>query len=150
MRVQEYACRMPEWVGWAIAAAALAAGEAATATLVLGPLALAAAVAAIVAAAGAGVVFQALAFVVAAVAALGILRPIARRHLKVPPQMRTGATALIGTTATVLEQVDRDGGRVKIGGEIWSARSYDEDEVIEPGDRVEVLKIEGATALVAK
>jgi membrane protein implicated in regulation of membrane protease activity len=90
------------------------------------------------------------AFVLGSVAALGILRPVARRHLKVPPHMRTGAAALIGTSAMVLEQVNRDGGRVKIGGEIWSARSYDQDEVIEPGDRVEVLKIDGATALVAK
>ncbi|MFL5841980.1 MAG: NfeD family protein [Thermoleophilaceae bacterium] len=141
---------MPDWVAWAIAAAVLAAGEAATATLVLGPLALAAAAAAIVAAAGAGVAIQAAAFVLGSVAALGILRPIARSHLKLPPHMRTGASALIGTTATVLEEVDRDGGRVKIGGEVWSARSYDQDEVMEPGDHVEVLKIEGATALVAK
>jgi membrane protein implicated in regulation of membrane protease activity len=70
--------------------------------------------------------------------------------MKQPPHMRTGAAALIGCSATVLEQVDRDGGRVKIGGEIWSARTYDDDQVIEPGDRVEVLKIDGATALVAK
>jgi membrane protein implicated in regulation of membrane protease activity len=56
----------------------------------------------------------------------------------------------VGSSATVLEQVDRDGGRVKIGGEVWSARSYDEEQVIEPGDHVEVLKIDGATALVAK
>jgi membrane protein implicated in regulation of membrane protease activity len=141
---------MPAWVAWAVAAAILAAGEAATAGLVLGPLALAAAVAAIVAAAGAGAGIQVLAFIVASVAALGILRPIARRHLKVPPRVRTGTAALIGCSATVLERVNRDGGRVKIGGEIWSARSYDEDQVIEPGDRVEVLKIDGATALVAK
>ena len=141
---------MPDWVGWAIAAAVLAAGEAATAALVLGPLALAAAAAAIVAAAGAGIAIQVAAFALASVAALALLRPIARAHLKVPPHMRTGAAALIGMSATVLEQVNRDGGRVKIGGEIWSARSYDQDEVIEPGDRVEVLQIDGATALVAK
>jgi membrane protein implicated in regulation of membrane protease activity len=135
---------------WALAAAALAAGEAATAALVLGPLALAAAAAAIVAAAGAGVAIQAAAFVVASVAALGVLRPIATRHLKVPSHIRTGAAALIGTSATVLEEVSADGGRVKIGGEVWSARSYDEDQVIEAGTRCEVLKIDGATALVAK
>jgi membrane protein implicated in regulation of membrane protease activity len=137
---------MPAWVAWAVAAVALAAGEAATAALVLGPIALAAAVAAIVAAAGAGVVLQAAAFVLASVAALGVLRPIATRHMKVPPHVRTGAAA----SATVLEQVDGNGGRVKIGGEVWSARCYDEDQVIEPGARVEVLKIDGATALVAK
>jgi membrane protein implicated in regulation of membrane protease activity len=141
---------MPDWVVWAIAAAVLAAGEAASAALVLGPIALAAAIAAIVAAAGAGVAVQVVAFILGSVAALGILRPIAARHMKLPPHMRTGSAALIGTSATVLEQVDRDGGRVKIGGEVWSARSYDEDEVIEAGDRVEVLKIDGATALVAK
>jgi len=141
---------MPAWVVWAIAAAVLAAGEAASATLVLGPLALAAAVAAIVAAAGAGFAAQALAFIVSSLAALLFLRPIAKRHLRIPPHMRTGTAALIGTSATVLEQVSRDSGQVKIGGEIWSARSYDEDEVIEPGDHVEVLKIDGATALVAK
>ena len=141
---------MPDWVVWAVAAAVLAAGEAATAALVLGPVALAAAVAAIVAAAGAGVGIQVAAFILASVAALGVLRPIATRHMRLPAHMRTGSAALIGTSATVLERVNRDGGRVKIGGEIWSARSYDEDEVIEPGDRVEVLKIDGATALVAK
>ena len=141
---------MPDWVVWAVAAAILAAGEAASAALVLGPVALAAVFAAIVAATGAGVALQIVAFIVGSIVALGILRPIARRHLKVPPHVRTGAAALIGCSATVLEQVDRDGGRVKIGGEIWSARTYDEDQVLEPGDRVEVLKIDGATALVAK
>jgi membrane protein implicated in regulation of membrane protease activity len=141
---------MPGWVVWAVAAAILAAGEAATAALVLGPVALAAAIAAIVAAAGAGVPVQVLAFVLVSVAALGILRPVAARHMKTPPHMRTGTAALVGCSAMVLEQVDRDGGRVKIGGEVWSARSYDDDQVIDPGDRVEVLKIDGATALVAK
>jgi membrane protein implicated in regulation of membrane protease activity len=141
---------MPAWVAWAIAAAILAAGEAATAALVLGPLALAAALAAIVGAAGAGFGIQVVAFIAGSIAALGILRPIARRHMKMPAHVRTGAAALVGTSATVIEQVDRDGGRVKIGGEVWSARSYDEDQVLAPGDRVEVLKIDGATALVAK
>jgi membrane protein implicated in regulation of membrane protease activity len=141
---------MDPWVAWAIGAAILAAGEAATASLVLGPLALAAALAAIVAAAGAGFAIQLLAFVVGSIAALGILRPIAKRHMRLPAHMRTGAAALVGCSATVLEQVDRDGGRVKIGGEVWSARSYDDEQVIEPGDHVEVLQIDGATALVAK
>jgi membrane protein implicated in regulation of membrane protease activity len=141
---------MPDWVIWAVAAVILAAGEAASAALVLGPLALAAALAAIVAAAGGGAAAQIVAFIAGSAAALLLLRPIARRHMKQPPHVRTGTAALIGCSATVLEQVDRDGGRVKIGGEIWSARSYDDDQVIEAGDRVEVLKIDGATALVAK
>jgi membrane protein implicated in regulation of membrane protease activity len=141
---------MPAWVVWAIAAAVLAAGEAATAGLVLGPIALAAAVGALVAAAGAGLAIQIAAFAVAAVASIAFLRPIALRHLRTPPQIRTNTAALIGSRATVLERVTGDGGRVKIGGEVWTARSYDEDHVIEPGARVEVLKIDGATALVAE
>jgi membrane protein implicated in regulation of membrane protease activity len=141
---------MPDWVLWAVAAVILAAGEAASAALVLGPLALAAAVAAIVAAAGGGAAAQILAFIAGSAAALLILRPIAQRHMRQPPHTRTGTAALIGCSAMVLEQVDRDRGLVKIGGEVWSARSYDEEQVIEAGDRVEVLKIDGATALVAK
>jgi membrane protein implicated in regulation of membrane protease activity len=141
---------MAVWVAWAIAAAALAAGEAATAGLVLGPIALAAAVAAVVAAAGAGLVVQLAAFAVASVAGLAILRPIALRHMHTPPQIRTNTAALVGARATVLERVSGEGGRVKIGGEIWSARSYDEDHVMEAGSRVEVLKIDGAPALVAE
>ena len=141
---------MVAWVAWAVAAAVLAAGEAATAGLVLGPLALAAAAAAVVAAAGAGIAVQIAAFAVGSVTALALLRPVATRHLRMPAHVRTGAAALIGARATVLERVDGDGGRVKIGGEVWSARSYDEDRVIEPGVRVEVLKIDGATALVSE
>jgi membrane protein implicated in regulation of membrane protease activity len=141
---------MPDWVIWAVAAVILAAGEAATAALVLGPIALAAAVAAIVAAAGGGAAAQIIAFIAGSAASLLVLRPIARRHMKQPPHVRTGAAALIGCSATVLEEVNRDHGLVKIGGEVWSARSYDEDQVIGAGDRVEVLKIDGATALVAK
>src|SRR3954469_3774977 len=141
---------MPAWVVWAVVAAIFAAGEAATAALVLGPLAVAAAVAAIVAAGGADAGLQIVAFVLASAASLLFLRPLALRHMRVPPHVRTGTAALVGSGATVLEQVNRDGGRVKIGGEIWSARSYDEDQVIEPGTRVEVLKIDGATALVAR
>jgi membrane protein implicated in regulation of membrane protease activity len=141
---------MPEWVLWTIAAAALAAGEIATTSFFLGPIALAAALAAIVAAVGAGLEVQWAVFLVGSVASLAIIRPIARRHLKTPAQIRTGTAALVGSKALVLERVDQDGGSVKIGGEVWSARSYDDDAVIEEGKRVEVLKIEGATALVSE
>ena len=79
-----------------------------------------------------------------------MLRPIARRHLNTPARLRTGTAALVGGPATVIERVDRNGGQVKIGGEVWTARSYDEDDVFEPGARVEVMKIDGATALVAE
>ena len=83
-------------------------------------------------------------------ASLLILRPIATRHLRTPARLRTGTAALVGARAEVIERVDGRGGQVKIGGEIWTARTYDEDEVIEPGKRVEVMKIDGATALVSE
>jgi membrane protein implicated in regulation of membrane protease activity len=139
-----------DWVIWMLAAAALAGGEMLTLSLFLGPLSLAAVLAALVALGGGSVELQVAAFVTGSVASLAIVRPIARRHLRTPPHTRTGAAALIGQSATVLERVDRDRGMVKIGGEVWTARAYDEDHVFEPGARVEVLKIDGATALVAE
>ena len=89
-------------------------------------------------------------FILASAASLLVLRPIATRHLRTPARIRTGSAALVGSKALVLERVDRDGGQVKIGGEVWTARAFDDDDVIEPGARVEVMKIEGATALVAE
>jgi membrane protein implicated in regulation of membrane protease activity len=77
-----------------------------------------------------------------------VLRPLAHRHLRTPPSLRTGTAALVGARAVVLERVDDAGGRVKIGGEVWSARAFFEGHVIEEGARVEVARIEGATALV--
>ena len=139
---------MDEWVWWMVAAGALAVGEIFTLSFFLGPISVAAVAAAIVALAGAGLGIQWIVFIVASLASLLVLRPIARRHLRTPAQLRTGTAALVGGSALVLERVDRDGGQVKIAGEIWTARSYDEDETFEPGARVEVMKIEGATALV--
>jgi membrane protein implicated in regulation of membrane protease activity len=141
---------MDEWVLWMIAAGALAVGEIFTLGFFMGPVAMAAVLAAIVALVGGGAALQWVVFSVAAIASLALLRPIARRHLRTPAQLRTGAAALVGARAVVLERVDADSGAVKIRGEIWSARSYDEDQVIEPGTRVEVLKIDGATALVSE
>ena len=140
---------MDEWVYWMIAAAALAAGEIFTMGFFLGPIAIAAVTAAIVALVGGGLPIQLVVFCLVAVASVGVLRPIARRHLRTPAQLRTGTAALVGSRAVVLEQVTADSGSVKIGGEIWTARTYDEDAVLEPGTRVEVMQIRGATALVA-
>jgi membrane protein implicated in regulation of membrane protease activity len=141
---------MEEWVWWMIAAGVLAVGEIFTLSFFLGPISVAAVSAAIVALAGAGLGIQWLVFIAMSLASLAVLRPIARRHLRTPAQIRTGTAALIGSRAVVLQRVDGDGGQVKIGGEIWSARSFDEDHVFEQGARVEVLKIDGATALVAE
>jgi membrane protein implicated in regulation of membrane protease activity len=141
---------MDEWVLWMIAAGLLAVGEIATVGFFLGPIAVAATLAAVVALAGVGLAAQWIVFIVASLGSLLVLRPIARRHLRTPPSIRTGTAALVGGRATVVDRVDGSGGQVKIGGELWSARSYDEDEAFEPGARVEVMKIEGATALVAE
>jgi membrane protein implicated in regulation of membrane protease activity len=139
---------MEDWVLWMIAAGALAVGEMFTLGFFAGPIAVAAVVAAIVALAGGGVALQWIVFTAVSAASLLSLRPIARRHLRTPAQLRTGTAALVGATAVVIDRVDRDGGTVRLAGEVWSARSYDEDHAFEPGARVEVLKIDGATALV--
>lgn len=140
---------MSAWLGWAIAAVALAVGEIFTPGLFfLGPVALAAVASAIAALAGAAVWLQALVFVLGSFASLGLLRPIARAHLSMPHAIRTGTAALEGAKAVVLQRVDEQGGRVRLGGEEWSARAYVPDEVFEPGTQVEVAKIDGATALV--
>jgi membrane protein implicated in regulation of membrane protease activity len=134
---------------WAVLAVALAVGELLTPGLFfLGPVALAAVASAVVAAVGAGPAVQLIVFIAGSVASLAVLRPIAKSHLRMPALVRTGAAALEGGRGVVLQRVDANGGRVRIGGEEWSARAYLEDQVIEPGVRVEVVKIQGATALV--
>ena len=140
---------MAAWLAWAIAALLLAVGEILTPGLFfLGPVALAAVAAAIVAVAGAAVWLQVIVFAGASLASLGILRPIARAHLRMPAALRTGTAALVGARAVVLQRVDQNGGRVRIAGEEWTARAFMPDQVLEAGTQVEVVKIEGATALV--
>jgi len=140
---------VPGWLAWSIAAVLLSVGEIFTPGLFfLGPVALAAVASAIAAAVGAAVWLQLVVFAAGSFASLGLLRPIARAHLRMPAAIRTGAAALEGARAVVLQRVDQDGGRVRIGGEEWSARAFMPDQVLEPGTQVEVMKIEGATALV--
>ena len=134
---------------WLIAAVLLAIGELLTPGLFfLGPVALAAVGAAVTAGIGGGILLQLIVFIGVSVASLAFLRPIARRHIHMPALTRTGTAALVGTKAVVLQRVDANGGRVRIGGEEWSARAYFEGQTLDPGARVEVAKTEGATALV--
>ena len=140
---------MPDWVIWAILSVLFAVGEIFTPGLFfLGPIALAALAATVVAALGGGLLVQIIVFGVGSFAAVGLLRPLARKHLTMPRAIRTGAAALKGAKAIVLQHVDSRGGRVKIGGEEWSARSYLPDEEFDVGTEVEVVQIQGATALV--
>jgi|SRR5438552_15516700 len=139
---------MSAWLVWAIVAVALAIGEVLTPGMFfLGPLALAAGAAAVAGALGGGIAAL-IVFILCAIASLAVLRPIARRHIHLPAISRTGTDALVGRHAIALRRIDAAGGRVRIGGEEWTARPFLDDQVIEEGAQVEVVKIEGATALV--
>jgi membrane protein implicated in regulation of membrane protease activity len=138
------------WLVWVVVAALLAIGELLTPGLFfLGPVALAAGAAALVSLLGAGSVISVLVFIGGAIASLGVLRPIARSHIRLPALSGPGTDALVGRKATVTRRVDAAGGRVRIGGEEWTARSYLDGEVYAEGATVDVVKIDGATALVA-
>ena len=141
---------MVAWIVWLIVAAVLGVAELVTFTFALGLIAVAACVAAGIAALQLGLPFQLLAFVIASVAGLGIVLPVARRHVKQPPLLKTGPAALVGRPARVLEEVTGYSGRVRIGGEEWSARAYLDDQVFPEGRTVDVIQIEGVTALVAE
>ena len=139
---------MPDWLLWLIAAGVLAAAEAATLTLVLLMVAGGAAAAAVTAALGGPVLLQFVIAVVATFALLGVVRPVARRHMLPGSGTATGAEALIGRTAVVLSAVDGTDGRVRLNGAEWSARSLDEQRVLPVGREVRVVQISGATAVV--
>jgi membrane protein implicated in regulation of membrane protease activity len=142
---------MPAWIIWLLAAGLLGVGEMHQGGFYLAPFALGAAVAALLGILGVGVGLSAIAFLISSGIVFAALRPVARRHRRLPPSIRTGAAALIGRHAMVLERIANDEGvgcvRIE-GGEVWTARSYDHDEVIDVGERVEVVEIRGATALV--
>ena len=136
---------------WLIAAVVLAVAEVVNLSFYLFPFAIGAAGAALVDLAGGSTPVAVVVFAVLMAVSFGIVRPIARRHLHTPPQIRTGTAALIGRPAVVLERIANDEGVgcVRIDGEVWTARSYDDDRILEAGTRVQVMEIRGATALVA-
>jgi len=136
------------WIIWLIIAAVLGTVEIMTTTLAFGLVGIAALVAAGTGALGGPAAVQFGAFVLASALGLGVARPFAMRHIRHPPMLRSGTAALVGRTGYVLEEVSAHGGRVRIGGEEWSARPYDETLVIPAGTKVDVLQIEGASALV--
>ena len=141
---------MDEWIVWVLAAVALGIGEVLNLSFYLFPFAIGCAGAALVSLAGGGTVLSVVTFAILTALSFGIVRPIARRHVSMPPQLRTGTQALVGRTAVVLERIhnDENVGAIRLDGEVWTARAYDEDEVIEAGRRVHVVEIRGATALV--
>jgi membrane protein implicated in regulation of membrane protease activity len=142
---------MDGWLIWVIVACGFGVGEMLTTTFFLAPFAIGAAVAAAADAALGGTAAWVVFFAVTLLT-LVVVRPIVRSHLKMPPQIRTGAAALVGKQAIVLERIaNREGvGCVRIDGEVWTARSLMDDEVIERGAVVDVIEIKGATALVSE
>lgn len=141
---------MDPWVIWIVVACVLAVGEIMTTSFFLGPFAGGALAAALVSVAGGGWTASTIAFLVVSTLILLFVRPIARRHLRQPPLLRTGPAALVGRQGLVLERIVNDEGIgvARIDGEVWTARAFDDDRVIEPGERVHVIEIRGATALV--
>ena len=135
-------------VVWLIAAAALGAAEMLTTTLALGLVAVGALAAALTEVAGGSPVVQVAVFVAVSLAGIVLIRPMALRRLQRRSTLRTGTAALVGRTGYVLADVTPHDGRIRIGGEEWSARPYDEMSVIPAGSTVDVLQIRGATALV--
>ena len=136
------------WIAWLAAAAVLGVAEFFTLTLAFGLLAAAAVVAAIVAGVGGSFLAQVLAFAITGGAGLLIVRPLARRQMAQSPLVREGSDALIGKKAVVIEEVTGSQGLIKLSGEVWSARALDENQVISAGTLVDVMEIEGATAIV--
>lgn len=141
---------MSGWILWALIACGFGVGELLTAGFFLAPFAIGGGLAAGTDAVGASEPVALLVFVVVSIMSLMVLRPLVRTRLLHSPPIRTGAAALVGRPAVVLERIaNGEGvGCVKIDGEVWTARALDEDRVIEPGTRVEVVDIRGATALV--
>jgi membrane protein implicated in regulation of membrane protease activity len=142
---------MDVWIIWLVAACVLGIGEMHQGGFYLAPFAVGAGLAAVAGLVGLGALVSAIVFLAASALVFATLRPVAQRHRRLPPSIRTGAAALVGRPAIVLERIaNQEGvGCVKIdGGEVWTARSYDEHEVIPAGERVEVVEIRGATALV--
>jgi membrane protein implicated in regulation of membrane protease activity len=139
---------MDEWIIWIILAVVLGVAEIFTLTAALGLLSAAALLTAVAAGIGLPVPVQLIVFALSSTAGLIVIRPFALRHIQQPQLQRFGVEALVGKPAYVISEVTGRDGRVRVGGEEWSARAYDETLVIPTGATVDIIEIEGATALV--
>jgi len=140
---------VPAWLLWLIASGLFAAGEMASLDLVLLMFAGGALGGMTVALLGGDVAFQLLAFIGVSAVLLGLVRPIAKKHLvdRTPLQI-DGVANLIGRTATVTRAIDVNGGRIRPGADEWSARSQHGGEAFPIGHRVRIMEVDGATAVV--
>ncbi|TNC25784.1 NfeD family protein [Amycolatopsis alkalitolerans] len=139
---------MPAWLIWLVVAVVLGGAEIFTFTAALGILGGAALITAGASALGLALPLQFVTFAVACAAGLVLVRPVMLRHLHQPEPQRFGVDALVGKRAYVVREVTGLGGRVRIEGEEWTARAYDETLVIPAGSTVDVMEISGSTALV--
>jgi membrane protein implicated in regulation of membrane protease activity len=137
-----------DWLLWVGLAVVFGLVEVTTLDLVFAMMAVGALAGAVTALGTDSVALQVLVALVVAVAMLAVVRPVALRHLRTPHAIRTGVAALVGERGVVLEAVNGESGRVKLKGEVWSARTFDPTHTIEPGRHVEVVSIDGATAIV--
>jgi membrane protein implicated in regulation of membrane protease activity len=141
---------MGDWILWVIVAGVFGAGEVISgSSFYLAPFAVGALLAG-GADAAVGEPAGWIVFLGATILTLLTVRPLVQHRLMSGPQLRTGAAALVGKRAVVLERIDNDAGvgQVRIDHDVWTARCYEEDHAIEPGTTVQVVEIKGATALV--
>ena len=136
------------WETWTALAILLGVAELLSLDLVLLMLAVGAGAGILTALLGLPIAVQVLAAVGTSIAMLALVRPSIVKRLQSGPELTLGHDALVGKQGVVVTEVTGDGGQVRIGGELWSARAYDETTVIEEGARVDVFQIDGATALV--
>jgi membrane protein implicated in regulation of membrane protease activity len=133
---------------WLIAGVVLIAAEILSGDFVLVMLGAAALGAAGASALGVPLGLDAAVFAALSLGLIFMARPALRRRMRVEHELKTNVEALIGKKAVVESTVDAHGGRVRIGGEVWSARAFDETQVMERGQTVTVMDISGATAVV--
>ncbi len=139
---------MDAWVIWLIIGVVLGVAEIFTLSAALGLLGVAALITSGSAAIGLPVPLQLVVFAIASAAGIVVVRPIAARHMRQPQLQRFGVDALAGRTAYVVQEVTGQDGTVRIGGEEWTARTFDQSLVIPAGATVDVIQIDGATAVV--
>ena len=137
-----------DWQAWLALSIALGVAELFSLDLVLLMLAAGAAVGMVAGLLGLPLAIQVVAAAGASVAMLVFVRPSVVKRLHAGPELRLGHSALIGRQAVVLEEVSVHGGRIRVDGDVWTARPFDETEVIEPGATVDIFEIRGATAVV--
>ena len=137
-----------DWHAWAALAMLLAGAELFSLDLMLLMLAAGATIGVLTALLGLPVAVQILAAVGTSIAMLALVRPNIVKKLHSGPELRLGHSALIGRQGVVVDMVSAQAGQIKIAGEMWTARPYDESDTIAAGAIVDVFEIRGATAIV--